>query len=511
MIKMAEKQEIIIRYYREGKSARKISRELGLSRKTVSKYISQYESALAQSQQNDGQVLNVCLITPPRYQTANRSKRCLSQALKKRLDEYWQQNQQKKQQGLRKQVLLKQDIHQALEKDGFKVGYTTVCNYLRAKAKPAIEVFIRQHYEPATSCEFDWAEVRLEIAGRETRLYLAVFTSSYSNYRFALLFNRQDTLAFLESHVAFFAHCEGVFHQMVYDNMRVAVAQFIGHKEREPTLALRQLSSHYRYRFRFCNIAKGNEKGHVERSVEYVRRKAFGASHSFESLEGAQHHLLHTVAGLNATVREGKSAQALFEQEKSRLWPYPGRMSCYLLEHLKVDKQSTVCYKTNHYSVPDRLAGCMLEVKVEAQQLAFFHQGQLVATHSRSYQRHHWQMQLEHYLNTLGYKPGALTNATAFKQSSRPLQQLYERYFRENTRSFIYLLQYCHKHQITTEQLLDTAQELIRYCPCDVTADKLMALLGNQPCPQEASARNGGLIEQLCEAQLQEITALFTP
>jgi len=100
MIKMAEKQEIIIRYYREGKSARKISRELGLSRKTVGKYISQYESALAQRQLKGEQVLDACLITPPRYQSGNRSKRCLSEPLQKRLDEYWQQNQQKKQQGL---------------------------------------------------------------------------------------------------------------------------------------------------------------------------------------------------------------------------------------------------------------------------------------------------------------------------------------------------------------------------------------------------------------------------
>ncbi len=83
MIKMAEKQEIILRYYREGKSARSISRELGLSRKTVSKYICQYESSLTQRQQNGQQVLDACLITPPRYQSENRTKRCLSQALQK--------------------------------------------------------------------------------------------------------------------------------------------------------------------------------------------------------------------------------------------------------------------------------------------------------------------------------------------------------------------------------------------------------------------------------------------
>ena len=32
---------------------------------------------------------------------------------------------------------------------------------------------------------------------------------------------------------------------------------------------------YYQFGFRFCNVRKGNEKGHVERSVEYIRRKAF--------------------------------------------------------------------------------------------------------------------------------------------------------------------------------------------------------------------------------------------
>jgi hypothetical protein len=198
----------------------------------------------------------------------------------------------------------------------------------------------------------------------------------------------------------------------------------------------------------------------------------------------------------------------LFEQEKQQLWPHPDKMSCYLLEHSKVDKQATVCYKTNHYSVPDHLVGSMLEVKVYAQQLLFFYQGQLVATHARSYQRHHWQMKLEHYLQTLGYKPGALAGATAFKQSHWQLQQLCEQYFREDARSFIHLLQYCHKHHISQNQLFETVEELSRYCPTDITADKLMALLGNQP-GQQAPARKEGIIEELCEAQLREITALL--
>ncbi|TRU27721.1 MAG: IS21 family transposase, partial [Microcystis aeruginosa Ma_MB_S_20031200_S102D] len=477
-----------------------------LSRKTVSKYIAEYEQALA-IQQSGEATADHYLAQFPKYRTGSRHKRRLHEDLQKRIDAYLAQNEEKKRQGLRKQLLLKQDIHQALLKEGYQVGYTTVCNYIRSKVKPAHEVFIRQHYEPGQSCEFDWAEVRLQIAGQSRRLYLAVFTACYSNYRFALLFERQDTLAFQASHVAFFAHCGGVFGQMVYDNMRVAVGQFTGPHEREPTLALRQLSGFYHYRYRFCNIAKGNEKGHVERSVEVVRRKAYAEKYCFATLQEAQVHLLQTCRELNTTNREGKKAQALFAQEKALLWANPGEMSCYLLETLRVDKQATICYKTNHYSVPDHLVGALLEVKIDAQQLICFYQGKKVATHLRSYLKHHWQMQLDHYLTTLSRKPGALPGSVALHQSMQALQELYQIYFRDHTRSFIDLLQYCQKYSVSTEQLLKTVAQLISTCPFDVTADKLMALLGNKPLPIEPTA--GGPIEALCEAQLQEMASLF--
>ncbi len=70
------------------------------------------------------------------------------------------------------------------------------------------------------------------------RLYLAVFTSAYSNYRYCKLYHRQDTLAFLETHNEFFAHLGGVYQEMVYDNMRVAIREFVGRHEKIPTDAL---------------------------------------------------------------------------------------------------------------------------------------------------------------------------------------------------------------------------------------------------------------------------------
>jgi transposase len=131
-------------------------------------------------------------------------------------------------------------------------------------------------------------------------MQLAVFTSAYSNYRYAFIYDRQDTLAFMESHVRFFQTIGGVYREMVYDNMRVAVARFVGRHEKEPTEALLRLRGHYQFRHRFCNIYRGNEKGHVERSVEYVRRKAFSNRDSFADIEEAEHWLEDTLTQLSA-------------------------------------------------------------------------------------------------------------------------------------------------------------------------------------------------------------------
>lgn len=70
-----------------------------------------------------------------------------------------------------------------------------------------------------------------------------------------------------------------------------AVKKFTSLTEKEPTEDLLKLSLYYRFNFRFCNIRSGNEKGHVERSVEVVRRKAFSHKDSFQSLDDANKYL----------------------------------------------------------------------------------------------------------------------------------------------------------------------------------------------------------------------------
>ena len=509
---MYTKQEIIIRSHRQGKSQRLISHELQVSRKTIRKYIEEYEN-LQKGLIGPKMALSTYLLSPPLYRIGTRSKVRLTREVQSVIDTVLEANSKKKQQGMRKQILKNIDIMQLLHDQGFSVGYTTVCNYIREKSGKSAtnqEAFIRQQYDPGSVCEFDWGEIKLIIAGHLWRFQLAVFTSAYSNYRYAMIYRRQDTLAFMESHVSFFEHIGGVYHQMVYDNMRVAVAKFIGKHEKEPTRALLQLKGHYQFGHRFCNAYSGNEKGHVERSVEYIRRKAFGFKSDFLSFEEAEQYLESIINKLNQSKQQltGRTAMEMFADEKDLLWQHPGALACSDFEQLRVDKYATISYCTNRYSVSDKLVGCFVDVKVFSHKIEVYFQNKQVASHQRCYGKHHWIIAIEHYLDTLRQKPGALNGSVALT-SSPYLKKLYQQYYLNAPRDFIDLLHYCRENKISEENLEATVSRLVSLCTQSITTEKLTALLGNKPREEINPVSVNNQTADMAQKQLRQITALM--
>ena len=496
MIKMGQKQEVLLRFIREGDSRSKISRDLKINRRTVRRYIEEYLAAQEKEKLTDD-YMDGCLSSyvsqDPKYSRPPGIQRKLTQDICSQIESYLEENNRKRREGMRKQIMLKKDIHEALIEEGFSIGYTTVCNYISRKKHQEREAYIRQDYMPGETCEFDWGEVHLIIRGEKRKLYMATFTGSYSNYRFAMLFERQDTLAFMESHIEFFIFIDGVYLEMVYDNMRVAVRKFVGRSEREPTRALLQLSGFYKFRYRFCNVGKGNEKGHVERSVEFIRRKAFSRRYEFDTIAQANKHLFGTCGSLNnqEVAGSGKTPDQLFADEKKVLWKPEGMMACFFIEHLKVDKYSTITYENNHYSVTDHLVGKSVDVKVFASKLECFALNEHICTHERCYARKQWILDLSHYYSTLLVKPRALHSSVALKQSSELIRELYRSYFVSTPKEFIELLMFCDKHKYSHENLKGVIDVLRGLCPNDVSIDKIKALLGN----------TGTLAEQIDETQ----------
>jgi hypothetical protein len=214
-----------------------------------------------------------------------------------------------------------------------------------------------------------------------------------------------------------------------------------------------------------------------------VRRKAFARKDQVDTIPVAQNYLGDICLGLNGKKLTGSTwtIGELMAEEREKLLHHPGRMECFILQQAGVDKYASFVLGTNHYSVPDYLVGKKVEVKLFANQLKVFYEGELLGTHPRSYETSQWVINLDHYLCTLERKPGALHGSVALRQAPWEVRDIYESVFKENARDFVELLQYCKTHQISHERLWEVYRQLQGLCPGDISLDKLKALLGNDP------------------------------
>jgi transposase len=517
---MVQKQQIIISYYRQGISQRQISQTLGINRKTVKKYILEYEGEKAHSR-----LEQIGVIQPPLYDNSNRSKRKLTVEMQESIDQYLRNNETKRTQGKAKQCMKAVDIHEVLHESGYQISYSTVAQYIRVYKQKGQEVFIRQHYIPGSCSEFDWGMVKLIIGGKQKNMMLAVFTLAHSNHRWAMLFYRQDMSSFLQAHVDYLEAIKGVPAQIVYDNMKTAVAKFtIKQSDKVPTNDLLKISSYYQFDYRFCNAAKGNEKGHVERSVEYIRRKAFSRLDQFDSLEQAQKRLQEVLNQLNNKPAKGQSRsinEVLMDEQENMIdlpvSPYEYAHSA----HYRVDKYHTIVVDTNHYSIPDSLHEPMVEVKLYPHQIVIYNKShQKIARHHRLHAKYQWCIDIDHYWKTMITKPGALAHSEALHQAPFKVRTLYEQYYSAIPQVFVQLCHYCAAQLIQSDLLIQATELTYTQSPHNpISVDKVkwnMIHLKNKQRPMiEMTCSNEDqdvmsiLIEKECRKQLSEIQAFF--
>ena len=473
------KQQVILQH-RDNISNRQIARNLGINRETVNKYVQEYEKKLEElltaNPEMDPEEIPPDIIEKPKYDVSNRGPRKKTEDATKVIKECLEENRRKRETGRSKQQMKITDIRRYLKDNGYSISYSTVKRIVRKLEDTTHEAFIKQEYDPGRVCEFDWGEVTLDIGGTGFKRYqMAVFTSAYCNYRFAKLYRHQDTAAFQEAHVDFFRFCRGVYHTMTYDNMRVAVKTFVGPSEKEPTDALLQLSAYYGFHFRFCNIRSGNEKGHVERSVDVVRRYAFSepGSDQFESLEAANSHLLEKCVRENSEpLSDDRIPQECFIEEKNVLMVMPPPMPCFVhRRNCKVNKYSTICVNNSHYSVPDKYTGKRVDVRIFTDKIQVLYEGKAVASHERSIRTGSWSIDINHYLRTFRKKPGAIAHSTALRQADTQLKEIYDKYFTTNPKGFIDLLDLIETYG--TEKILEALKKVSNMTVHDINAQKV--------------------------------------
>lgn len=494
MIELSKKFDVLHGHIIEGKGIKPLARENGLSKTTVKKYIREYKAQKSTIiTGGDKSQLLLAMSEAPKYKTRKpMAKRAVTPEVEAIIKKCLADNERKKSNGQTKLCMKSIDIHRLIIESGIKISYPSVNNRVKLVQSQGLEAYIKQEYAYGEVCEFDWCEVKLTIQSRVIPFRMAVFTLAATNIRYGILYRTEDTQAFMDAHIRFFEYIGGISRCMVYDNMRVAIAKFVGKTEKVATVSLKQLSTYYGFRYRFCNIRKGNEKGHVERSVEYVRRRAFSGEWEFENEGAAQKRLSETIERLNSDKSE------LLELERAAMLPSVPDYSSVVRVKGIANKLSTVTYKQNHYSVPDYLVGIELEIYAYMDEIVIKHKNNEVGRHKRRYENHVYSLDIMHYRETLLRKPGALNGSLCLKQSCDKLREIHDIYFRDNPKEFILTLDLLNRYSVSQ---LNTAINILVQTGAAVQLDSIKMILGNKVYVYKSDENNE--IEQACEAQLR--------
>jgi hypothetical protein len=109
---------------------------------------------------------------------------------------------------------------------------------------------------------------------------------------------------------------------------------------------------------------------------------------------------------------------AAFAAEQPAMMPLPAEMfDAARLLTARVDSRARVCVRQNYYSVPARYAGRRMAVRLSARTVEALDGSHRVAAHERAAGKYAEVLVLDHYLDVLRYKPGALPGATALAQA----------------------------------------------------------------------------------------------
>ena|SRR5215211_3251468 len=325
----------------------------------------------------------------------------------------------------RKQRHTARRIHQRLvEEHGAEVSERQVCRYVRARRRAlgeVGEVFVPLATDAGIEAEVDWGEAKILLRGELVEAHLFLMRPCFSGASFVIAFETETQQAFLEGHVAAFEFFGGVFDLVRYDNLKAAVVRVMKGRRRVESDRFVALRSHYRFDSSFCLSGQqgAHEKGGVEGDVGRFRRRHLVPVPEVDSMmefnelleEACWRDLDRTITGHVGTVGER------LEQERRLLNNLPReRHDTSEQATPRVDSKALATVRTNRYSVPASLAGLKVAARIGASEITFFHDGKQVARHERLAGKNQTSAQLDHYLELLQRKPGALARSLALRQ-----------------------------------------------------------------------------------------------
>lgn len=351
----------------KGYSKRKISKELGIHRNTVTKI-------LACASSGD--------IEPKPFA---RSK--LLDYYKEQIETWLSQE---------KTAVL---IHEYLiSKYSVNVAYPTVVKYVRSLKHG--EVYIPLLSDPGEEAQVDFGHLGSFIKEeRQVRVWVFSMILSHSRYSYCEVVLDQAVSTFIRCHIHAFECFGGVPATVKIDNLKagVIVPSFF-----EPIIQHQYASflDHYGSTPITARICRGQDKGKIESGIKYIKNNFLKRidSKDYSMLQPALEVWTNNICNkrLHGTTR--KIPAEVFESvEKQTLSPLPKeRFEVYNIEKRKTNAYGHISYQYNYYSIPYQYTGEELTIQSNGCVLKIFKDTELIAVHTISDKQGNYVTKEEH-------------------------------------------------------------------------------------------------------------------
>jgi transposase len=308
----------------------------------------------------------------------------------------------------------------------YRGGYAQVQRYVRTHKPRHKETFIPLGHLPGQRLEADFGHIHVDFPDGRRLVPFLVTAWAYSNAPFVLALPFERTEAILEGMVAAFEFFGAVPKEVWWDNPKTVATLILLGRERQLNPRYAALASHYAFSPLFCMPARGNEKPDAEGTVKAVQKRFATPVPRVADLNE-----LNAFFRKRCEVERDRVVQSLFgpftikdrlAEDLAAASPVPEYRfdPCVVKPGIGVDKYQSVAFDGNRYSVPRPFAFRMVTVKGYVAKVVIVADGQIVATHERSLEKHRMILDPLHFLATLGRKPGALDHAPVFRDWKLP-------------------------------------------------------------------------------------------
>lgn len=259
------------------------------------------------------------------------------------------------------------------------------------RPRPSAEAYLRLRTLPGEQAQVDWGHFgHMQIGNAKRPLMAFVMVLSFSRKIFLHFYLNAQMSCFLQGHVAAFNAFGGVPRVLLFDNLKSAVLQ----RQGDAILFNPQLldfASHYRFEPRPVAVARGNEKGRVERSIRYIRDNFF-AARQFVDIDDLNNQATAWCEweSENRLCPEDKTQKVadVFLQEKEKLFVLPDNpYETHERQSVSVPKTPYIRFDLNDYSIPHTAVLKTVTVIATEKIVSVIDGGTLLAKHIRSYDK----------------------------------------------------------------------------------------------------------------------------